>query len=270
VVVNGVQRLRVNRATSGANARIPMSVPAFVSGLAPRLPMRREPVSRDPESNRRATAHAADGRRLRAIGLGAPALGGAREATPSPAKDLGDSDLTNKVRTELFRGLRGVDKGQVDVNVVDGAVYLRGIAKTPQQVNEREERARAIPEVREVHNLLHLPDTPAPTRTDTPAAQRKTRRKPAAPRRPRTEPRRLNADKTAASGEATPDDLAKQRAGRRAAPLGAQGGTDESAAPTPAEQERSRRFESSGPEKGTETGVGTESRPEGGGGEIVH
>ena len=136
-------------------------------------------------------------------------------------KDLGDADLTNKVRTEVLRGLRGPAKGDVDVNVVDGAVYLRGTAKTPEAINRLEQKARAIPEVREVHNLLHVPDTPAPTRADTPATQRKTRRTGAAPKRPRREPRRVNADKTVAEGEPVPEQLAAKRAGRQAAPLGA-------------------------------------------------
>lgn len=69
---------------------------------------------------------------------------------------------------------------------------------------------------------MHLPGTPAPTRTDTPAAQRKTRRSGATPARPRKEPRRVNADKTAAKGETPPDELAKHHTGRRAAPMGSQ------------------------------------------------
>ena len=152
-------------------------------------------------------------------GVAAAGLGRLRGGEP---KDLGDADLTNKVRTELFRDLRGVDKGAIDVNVVDGAVYLRGTAKTPQQIRTLESRARAIPEVTEVHNLLHLPKTPAPTRTDTPASQRKTRRKPA---QPRTEPRRVNADKTAARGEKTPTQRAEEGTGRQAAPLGSREGS---------------------------------------------
>jgi len=140
--------------------------------------------------------------------------------TQARPKPLGDGDLTNKVRTVVLRGLRGDAKGAIDINVVDGAVYLRGTAKTPQAINRLEEKARTIPEVTEVHNLLHLPNTPAPTRTDTPPAQRKTRRGGAAPKKPRTEPRRLNADKTIAHGEPLPEQLARERSGRKAAPLG--------------------------------------------------
>jgi len=148
--------------------------------------------------------------------------GSATEAMPSPPKDLGDADLTNKVRTELLRDLRGAEKGEIEINAVDGAIYLRGVAGSPEQINQFEERARAIPEVTHVHNLLHLPGTPAPTRTDTPATQRKTRRAGATPSRPRKEPRRVNADKTTAKGEASPSELAKHGAGRQAAPMGSQ------------------------------------------------
>jgi len=148
--------------------------------------------------------------------------GRAEQQSAPTVKPLGDADLTNKVRTELLRGLRGDAKGAIDINVVDGAVYLRGTAKTPQAINRLEAKARAIPEVTEVHNLMHLPNTPAPTRTDTPPAERKTRRGGGKPTRPRTQPRRVNADKTAARGEPVPDEDAAERSGRRAAPLGAE------------------------------------------------
>lgn len=156
---------------------------------------------------------------MRVVGRG----GVDEQQAPAPApKPLGDVDLTNKVRTEVLRGLRGDAKGAVDINVVDGAVFLRGTAKTPETINRLEAKARAIPEVTEVHNLLHLPNTPAPSRTDTPPSQRKTRRGGSTPRKPRTEPRRLNADKTIAEGEPLPEQTAAERAGRRAAPLGAE------------------------------------------------
>ena len=67
-------------------------------------------------------------------------------------------------------------KGKIDVNAADGVVWLRGEAKTPDMIKALERQAREIPEVVEVENLLHLPKTPAPTRTDSPPSQRKTRR----------------------------------------------------------------------------------------------
>jgi osmotically-inducible protein OsmY len=62
----------------------------------------------------------------------------------------------------------------VNVNAVDGVVYLRGEVKRPEQVKELERQALSIPEVKGVGNLLHLHKTPAPTRADTPRSQQRT------------------------------------------------------------------------------------------------
>lgn len=168
-----------------------------------------------------------------AVGQGVGLLRGGGQAPADPApvvpdpqvdptpKDLDDVTIARKVESVIFRG-PDRPKDSVDVNVVDGVVWLRGVAQTPELINQLEAETRALPEVVEVQNLLHLPNTPAPTRTDTPPEQRKTRRKGTAPARPRTEPRSLNADKTIAKGEPLPEDLAKERKGRPPAPLGSQ------------------------------------------------
>jgi len=151
----------------------------------------------------------------------------ARAQRPNPQrstrpKDLPDVTIARKVESTVFRG-EDRPKDKVDVNVVDGEVYLRGEVKTPDLINTLEAEARQIPEVKEVHNLLHLPNTPAPTRADTPARAQKTRRTPA--KKPRTEPRRLNADKSVqedAHVDQRPEDLAAAGKGRQAAPLGSQ------------------------------------------------
>ena len=103
-----------------------------------------------------------------------------REPGPDPQRDpapksLDDVAVARKVESVIFRQ-RGAQKGKIDVNAADGVVWLRGEAKTPDLIKTLERQARQIPEVKRVENLLHLPKTPAPTRTDTPAAQRKTRR----------------------------------------------------------------------------------------------
>jgi osmotically-inducible protein OsmY len=87
---------------------------------------------------------------------------------------MDDTTLSRKVETEIFR-IRGVAKGKIDVNAAGGVVWLRGEAKTPAQIRQLEAKTAAIPEVRRVEILLHLPKTPAPSRTDTPARQRRTR-----------------------------------------------------------------------------------------------
>jgi BON domain-containing protein len=156
------------------------------------------------------------------------AAGRSSSAVP---KDLDDVTIARKVESVALRG-RGTDK--VDVNVVDGVVWLRGQVKRPEDVNAIEAATRAIPEVVDVHNLLHLPKTPAPTRSDAPPRQRRTRATASAPARPRTQPRRLNADKTiAADGEPLPKDLAAKGEGRPAAPLGSTGDDDTPGTPAP-------------------------------------
>lgn len=95
--------------------------------------------------------------------------------TSKRPKPIGDPAIARKVESAIFRD-DDVPKGDINVNVVDGVAYLRGEAKTPEMINALEEQAKAVPEVVGVENLLHLPGTPAPTRTDTPPSQRKTRR----------------------------------------------------------------------------------------------
>jgi len=56
-------------------------------------------------------------------------------------------------------------------------------ARSPQLIKLAEARAAEVPEVTKVENLLHLPKTPAPSRTDTPPRQRN----PALRRSPGTE-----------------------------------------------------------------------------------
>jgi hypothetical protein len=75
-------------------------------------------------------------------------------------KDLNDPALAAKVETILFRDAE-VPKGQINVNVQDGVVQLRGEVPRPEMIDDLVEKARSIQGVREVENLLHLPGTPA-------------------------------------------------------------------------------------------------------------
>jgi osmotically-inducible protein OsmY len=79
-------------------------------------------------------------------------------------KDLDDVTLARKVETEIFRAADS-PKGQVDVNAVDGVVYLRGEVETPDMIAELEQATRKVSGVKGVENLLHTPGTPAPTTT---------------------------------------------------------------------------------------------------------
>jgi hypothetical protein len=106
-------------------------------------------------------------RAVRHTGAGVRGLG--RKAThprwrqSAPADDI---TLAHKVETEIFRPV-GAPKGSVDVNAVEGVVWLRGQVNGVDQMRELEERARHVVGVKEVRNLLHLPGTPP--RTDTPS-----------------------------------------------------------------------------------------------------
>ena len=143
-----------------------------------------------------------------------------RRASQQP-KPLDDVTITRKVETELFRSAK-VNKGKISVNTADGVVWLRGEVKNPEQVKELEAKAKAIPEVKRVENLLHLPKTPAPTRTDSPASQRKTRTTKSTQSARKVTPTRTTSEKRASTApkEPAPTELASAREGRQPAPLG--------------------------------------------------
>jgi osmotically-inducible protein OsmY len=94
------------------------------------------------------------------------AKGAASAAMPSPSDDrkldqLGDPALARKVESEIFRAA-DAPKGDVDVNVENGVVTLRG--EVEQQWIERlGSEAEQVAGVMAVRNLLHPPGTPAPT-----------------------------------------------------------------------------------------------------------
>jgi hypothetical protein len=138
-----------------------------------------------------------------------------RKSSQQP-KPLDDVTITRKVETEIFRGSK-VNKGKISVNTADGVVWLRGEAKNPEQVKELEARTAAIPEVKRVENLLHLPKTPAPNKTRATKASQSKRKVTSS--RTTSEKRTTTAPK-----EPAPKDLASTQTGRQAPPLG-NGGT---------------------------------------------
>lgn len=142
-------------------------------------------------------------------------------AKPKPRpKPLDDVTIARKVETIIFRGAK-VDKGKVDVNVAEGVVWLRGEVRTPDLVKQLEARAAEVVEVRGVENLLHLPKTPAPSRTDTPAAQRKTRRSSGRPEERTVKLAETGEEAPApASAEPSPKEVSAGGTGRHPAPLG--------------------------------------------------
>src|SRR5687768_5967515 len=72
-----------------------------------------------------------------------------------------DQTLKAKVESEVFRETEA-PKGDVNVNVELGVVYLRGQLEDQSLIEELEQRVRAVQGVSGVENLLHTPGTKAP------------------------------------------------------------------------------------------------------------
>ena len=79
-----------------------------------------------------------------------------------PKEQPDDITLARKVESEIFRD-PDVPKGDINVNAVDGIVYLRGQVGSQDLISELEKKTRKVQGVRGVENLLHLEGTPAPT-----------------------------------------------------------------------------------------------------------
>jgi osmotically-inducible protein OsmY len=94
----------------------------------------------------------------KAYGLKQKATHLREEEKPQPD----DVTLARKVETEIFRPA-DAPKGQVDINVENGVVFLRGEVERPELSEDLESRARKVQGVREVENLLHTPGSPSPT-----------------------------------------------------------------------------------------------------------
>jgi hypothetical protein len=77
-------------------------------------------------------------------------------------KEFDDVTLKGKVETEIFRDA-DAPKGQVDVNVVDGVVFLRGEVEGEDMIRDLEKATKKVSGVKAVENLLHTPGTAAPT-----------------------------------------------------------------------------------------------------------
>jgi len=96
-------------------------------------------------------------------GVGSQAAGMKQQVMPREGeqKDLDDVTLARKVETEIFRDA-DAPKGQVNVEVVQAVVTLRGQVESPDLIEELERATRRVTGVRDVENLLHTPDQPTP------------------------------------------------------------------------------------------------------------
>jgi osmotically-inducible protein OsmY len=119
----------------------------------------------DPISGRRRRAMLRDrtgaffrrGKR-RAGRFAAYARGFAKRATHlrEAPKDYDDATLADKIKSEIFRPA-DVPKGQININVQNGLVQLRGEVPQSGLIEELEAQVRRIHGVRDVENLLHPP-----------------------------------------------------------------------------------------------------------------
>jgi osmotically-inducible protein OsmY len=129
----------------------------------------------DPDSGRRRRKIAVDkaGKYLRqtgrqAQGAAMQAQGLKEKATHLKEKEKPQPDdvtLARKVESEIFRDAE-VPKGQINVNVEDGVVYLRGEIGQPDLIKDLESQARKVHGVVGVENLLHAPGQEAPAKPE--------------------------------------------------------------------------------------------------------
>jgi osmotically-inducible protein OsmY len=109
----------------------------------------------------RQTGQQAQGAAAQAQGLKEKATHLSEQEKPQPD----DVTLARKVESEIFRGA-DVPKGQINVNVEDGVVYLRGELEQPVLIDDLEAQARKVQGVRDVENLLHVPGEEAPAKAE--------------------------------------------------------------------------------------------------------
>ena len=84
---------------------------------------------------------------------------------PPAEERLNDPALARKVESEVFRD-KDIPKGQIDVNVEYGVVYLRGEVPSRELMDELVARTRSVEGVQGVENLTHLPNEAAPAKSE--------------------------------------------------------------------------------------------------------
>ncbi len=84
-----------------------------------------------------------------------------RSRASEPREPVDEVALASRVRSELFRD-PAVDKGSISVNAERDVVFLRGTARTDDEVRDIGKRVESISGVSKVVNLLHVPGAPVP------------------------------------------------------------------------------------------------------------
>jgi osmotically-inducible protein OsmY len=111
----------------------------------------------DPDNGRK--------RRKKAIKRTAKALHQTTNLRKQEKPQPDDVTLARKVESEIFRDA-DLPKGQINVNVEDGVVYLRGELEQPDLIEDLGAQARKVQGVRAVENLLHVPGEEAPAKAE--------------------------------------------------------------------------------------------------------
>lgn len=78
-----------------------------------------------------------------------------------------DTTLRDRVESEIFRDWSvHADKGEFNIDVVDGIAVLRGQLKTQEEIDTLIRKVGEVRDVKGVESYLHLPGTPAPNKED--------------------------------------------------------------------------------------------------------
>ena len=85
-------------------------------------------------------------------------MGAASSLTGGGVDEIAERDqaVTGRVETTLFRD-NSLPQGQININTVDGVVYVRGTVSSKEQIDEIERRVKGVEGVDAVINLLRLP-----------------------------------------------------------------------------------------------------------------
>jgi hypothetical protein len=142
--------------------------------LDPQLGRTRQTVARDRAAGEARRLSRWSARRGRWIASTAMGIGErVQHLRDEPKIPVDEVALVNRVKSELFRDPE-IDKGAIVVNVEGDAVFLRGTAPTPDQIEDIGHRASRIGGVGRVVNLLHVPGKPVPV-MDQEAAESEAR-----------------------------------------------------------------------------------------------
>ena len=85
------------------------------------------------------------------------------QLVPREPEIVDDETLRQRVESHLYRD-RHIPKGNLNITCEHGAVILRGVLDSPEEIERIEARVRRMAGVRGVQNLLHPHGTTAPNK----------------------------------------------------------------------------------------------------------